>query len=167
MKRIVYVLFLLVITIIVVELSLRFLGNKPGFFREYNQFELVDSLYEFKNYTTDEHGIYKFSSWVTDSVYKYLNYSEISQNTYFAEYIENEDISFAIDWGMDHLGEVFEDLPLFTKEQFVESAKALKIKKTNISPLLNTELSMYIISEPDETIKKNGFINKILDLIRI
>ncbi len=56
------------------EAVLRLLGYKPGTFKKPGGFELVDSLILYKNYTTDEAGIYKFSPWVSDSVPLYFDF---------------------------------------------------------------------------------------------
>jgi len=55
---------------------MRAFGYKPGTFRKLQGFEPVDSLVVYKNFTTDEAGIYKFSSWVSDSFPKYFDFQK-------------------------------------------------------------------------------------------
>ncbi|MEX2588750.1 MAG: SGNH/GDSL hydrolase family protein [Chitinophagales bacterium] len=68
MKNILFFIFIILIVLIFSEVILRVIGHKPGIFTNYDNFNTVDSLYTFKNYQTDEYGIYKFSSYVTDSL---------------------------------------------------------------------------------------------------
>jgi len=60
-------------TLLLCEIVLRCLGYRPGVFRKLDGFEVVDSLVVYQNFTTDEAGIYKFSPWVSDSVWRYFN----------------------------------------------------------------------------------------------
>lgn len=55
------------------EAALRLTGTKPGWIKRFDGFKKVDSLVLYKNFTTDEAGIYKFSPWVTDSLLKYFD----------------------------------------------------------------------------------------------
>jgi hypothetical protein len=55
------------------EFCLRMLGYQPSIYKKTDGFEKVDSLIEYKNFTTDELGIYKFSTWVSDSFPKYFD----------------------------------------------------------------------------------------------
>ncbi len=73
MNKILLSFFALVITLFLTEGLLRLSGKQPGIFMDMQGFEVVDSLIVYKNYITDEAGIYKFSPWITDSVYKYYN----------------------------------------------------------------------------------------------
>ncbi|MFN8321355.1 MAG: hypothetical protein U0T74_01735 [Chitinophagales bacterium] len=67
-------IFISVIAILFVsEMFFRLVGYKPGIFRKQDGFEIVDSLIEYDNFTTDEAGIYKFSPLVTDSIRQYYN----------------------------------------------------------------------------------------------
>lgn len=76
MKVISYILYLLTVTVILAELSLRQLGYSPGIFEKYHDFDIVDSVFLYENYETDAFGIYKFSPWVSDSVRKYYDETE-------------------------------------------------------------------------------------------
>ena len=64
---------LFVIIFFLVEILLRLLGYQPGFFAKDNNFKKVETLQLYKDFETDEAGIYKFSSWVYDSIPRYLN----------------------------------------------------------------------------------------------
>jgi len=108
MKKILYFVYLVVFVFVFAEITLRVTkSGQPGIFQQYDQFEIVDSLYELKNYTTDEYGIYKFSSWVADSVPFYFdeNQSDLFGNYY--NHISNNTILNLIDWGTDHVNEIF------------------------------------------------------------
>jgi hypothetical protein len=52
---------------------LRLLGARPGVYQLSKEFKVVDSLVLYKNFITDEAGIYKFGPWVIDSFPRYLN----------------------------------------------------------------------------------------------
>ena len=70
-----YILYLFLVTFFLAEITLRSFGYQPGFFRKYKDFQIVDSLVEYKNFTTDEYGILKFSSWVTDTIPAYFDHT--------------------------------------------------------------------------------------------
>lgn len=55
------------------EFALRQLGARPGVYQLSREFKVVDSLVLYKNFEVDEAGIYKFSSWVSDSVPLYTD----------------------------------------------------------------------------------------------
>jgi hypothetical protein len=67
-KRSEYLLYLIVAVGIGLELSLRFLGYQPGTFRKQSGFEEVDSLLVYENFINDTFGVYRFSSWISDSI---------------------------------------------------------------------------------------------------
>lgn len=73
LKNVVLVVVSVILALILCEFSLRIFGFRPGIFRKLSGFEVVDSLILYKNYTTDDAGIYKFSTWVTDSLQRYIN----------------------------------------------------------------------------------------------
>lgn len=62
--------------------------------------------------------------------------------------------------------EVNLELKEFSDEQFLQSAEKNGITPTNIPEMMNIDLSMHIISEPDENIKKYSFFSKIAELIK-
>lgn len=66
--KLVAVAIALTITFFFSEMVLRAIGYQPGVFRRTEGFRIVDTLILYKNFTTDEKGIYKFSSWITDSL---------------------------------------------------------------------------------------------------
>lgn len=51
---------------------LRLLGARPGVYQLSKEFKVVDSLVLYKNFITDEAGIYKFGPWVIDSFNVYI-----------------------------------------------------------------------------------------------
>lgn len=63
-----YWIYLIVVVLIGLELSLRGLGYQPGTFRKQSGFEEVDSLILYENFINDTRGIYRFSSWISDSI---------------------------------------------------------------------------------------------------
>ncbi len=65
-----------ILTLLAVEAGLRISGHRPGSFRKLEGFEPVDSLIVYKNFSTDEAGIYKFSSWITDSVASLMEHAD-------------------------------------------------------------------------------------------
>lgn len=62
-----------ILVLICCEAILRLLGYQPGTFRKGQGFKLVDPLIVYRNFTTDEAGIYKFSPWVSDSFPLYFD----------------------------------------------------------------------------------------------
>lgn len=68
------------LSLVLSETALRFFGGTPGVFQEIAMFHPVDSLIVYENYSTDSQGIYKFSNWTTDSLYKYYS-CETRKNT--------------------------------------------------------------------------------------
>lgn len=135
MKKFVYFIYLLLFVLVFAEIGLRVTRTvSPGIFQQYNQFQIVDSLYELKNYTTDEKGIYKFSTWVTDSVTHFLSRDEFNLNSEVYNHISNENLKQNIDWGTDHVGEIFADftkleLGLLFKENIEQSEFATFIQE--------------------------------------
>jgi lysophospholipase L1-like esterase len=73
MRKVSYIIFVVLVVSITAEIILRLLGYQPGVFRKIDGFEKVDSLVLYKNFETDEDGIYKFSKWVSDSLVKYYD----------------------------------------------------------------------------------------------
>ena len=67
-KRSGYLLYLIIAVIIGLEVSLRCAGYKPGTFRKQSGFEEVDSLLVYENFINDTFGVYRFSSWISDSI---------------------------------------------------------------------------------------------------
>lgn len=63
----------LLFVLLISEIGLRLTGTQPGFMNGYDGFKKVDNLMLYKNFITDEAGIYKFSPWVTDSLLKYFD----------------------------------------------------------------------------------------------
>ena len=61
-------LYLIIAVIIGLEVSLRCAGYKPGTFRKQSGFEEVDSLLVYENFINDTFGVYRFSSWISDSI---------------------------------------------------------------------------------------------------
>ena len=61
-------LLIVLISLVLTEGILRSTGFRPGYWGKFQGFYLVDSLVTYQNFTTDEYGIYKFSSWITDSL---------------------------------------------------------------------------------------------------
>lgn len=55
------------VALLIAEGGLRLAGARPGVFTLSREFKIVDSLVLYQNFVTDKKGIYKFSSWVTDS----------------------------------------------------------------------------------------------------
>lgn len=107
MRPIAYPLYLMATTILLSELTLRLMGHEPGIFQSFDGFQPVDSLYEFRNYTTDDHGIYLFSPWVTDSLPKYYqppHQGPLSDK--FSDYVTESAITREIDWEADHLNRI-------------------------------------------------------------
>ena len=72
-KKAILVTITVFATLFLCELLLRVFGYKPGVFSKQDGFTQVDSLINYNNFTTDESGIYKFSSLVTDSIRKYYS----------------------------------------------------------------------------------------------
>lgn len=106
MKNLFFFGVLLIVFFAVTEIALRITSTvKPGLFMQYAQFEMVDSLYEFNNYTTDEKGIYKFSSWLSDSVTAYF---DITNNDFQANF-NNPKFSGKVHWEVDNVGAVIND----------------------------------------------------------
>jgi hypothetical protein len=70
-KRISYSLYLLVSVLLPLEIFLQAVGYKPGVYQDLGA-KRVDSLIVYNNYTTDSFGVYKYSSWVSDTIPKYL-----------------------------------------------------------------------------------------------
>ncbi len=66
-------LFSIVITLALAEIILRMAGTRPGRVNGFDGFEKVDNLTVYKNFITDEAGIYKFGPWVTDTLLKYFD----------------------------------------------------------------------------------------------
>ncbi len=70
-------LILLIISVtgilLICEAGLRVTGTRPGWIDQFDGFKEVDSLVIYKNFETDDAGIYKFSPWVTDSLLKYFD----------------------------------------------------------------------------------------------
>jgi hypothetical protein len=70
-------LILLVCTILltlgIIEGLLRLTGTKPGEINHLGNLQQQDSIIVYRNFATDEAGIYKFSPWVTDSLLKYFD----------------------------------------------------------------------------------------------
>lgn len=73
MKKVGYIIFVVLVVSVTTEIILRLLGYQPGVFRKIDGFQKVDSLVFYKNFETDEEGIYKFSKWVSDSLVKYYD----------------------------------------------------------------------------------------------
>jgi hypothetical protein len=79
---------------------LRLLGARPGVYQLSKEFKVVDSLIVCNNYTVDESGIYKYSSWISDTVVNDVTTKkELSGMSYLIE--QNTDI--------DNLHLVFSD----------------------------------------------------------
>ncbi len=76
MKRRVALLIIIAVPVAlgIGELFLRLTSHHPGVFNTSGGVELVDSLIVYRNFVTDEFGIYKFSSWIYDSVPKSFDY---------------------------------------------------------------------------------------------
>lgn len=107
MKHTVYSLYLITAIFLLSESTLRLTGHEPGVFQHFDGFRPVDSLYEFRNYTTDDHGIYVFSPWVTDSLPKYYQpprQPPLSDN--FSDYVTESAITREINWEADHLNRI-------------------------------------------------------------
>lgn len=73
----------------------------PGVFQSYSQFNEVDSLYLFNNYAVDEHGIYTFSPYISDSA-RHIDKTIISD--YFAKATVDSPRYKPTEWGVDDLG---------------------------------------------------------------
>lgn len=76
MRVSIYFIFLISIVFTSSEILLRNNHFKPKVFKKYSDFKQVDSLYTYRNYTTDEAGVYKFSHWVTDSLRLYIQQTD-------------------------------------------------------------------------------------------
>jgi hypothetical protein len=63
-----YFLYLFTFVVLGLELTLRMLGYEPGTFRRHDGFTEVEELIEYKNFTNDDFGVYRFSSWISDSI---------------------------------------------------------------------------------------------------
>src|SRR5690554_1774051 len=98
MRKILFVTYLFIAVLLMAELVFRILDFKPKVFKYYDDFSLVDSLYEYNNYTTDEYGIYKFSPYISDSIPKYFNPEKFSRNKAYKTSIDNKQLVSAIDW---------------------------------------------------------------------
>jgi hypothetical protein len=110
MRGVVYFAYLFMSSMLISEVALRSMGYKPGVFQAFDGFQPVDSLYEYRNYTTDDYGAYKFSSWVSDSVLKYYEPpGQFPLSGSFSEHIANKAISERINWEADHVNQVFID----------------------------------------------------------
>ncbi len=72
-SNIVLFVFSVIISLLFAEFVLRITGTHPGFIKSFDGFTIVDNLRVYKNFATDEAGIYKFSPWVTDSLLKYFD----------------------------------------------------------------------------------------------
>lgn len=72
-NKLIYPIFILLVVLGSTEIVLRLLGYQPSIFKQIDGFEKVDSLVLYKNFETDEDGIYKFSTWVSDSLVKYYD----------------------------------------------------------------------------------------------
>ncbi len=72
-QQAIYVLFMVAVVFVLTELALRGLGYQAGVYRNIEGFTKVDKLIVYKNFVTDEKGIYKFSKWVSDSLPKYYD----------------------------------------------------------------------------------------------
>lgn len=73
MKKFILIAVSIFISLLLLEIGLRIFSFKPGVYDTHQGITPVDSLIVFKNFTTDEKGIYKFSSWVIDSFPKYAS----------------------------------------------------------------------------------------------
>jgi hypothetical protein len=90
-------LTIFIITILLLEITLRLFGNDPGVFRDYNGFSKVDELIVYKNYENDDNGIYKFSPTITDSLQKNLKTQWFKKDKQNLNFSRNKDVSFFTD----------------------------------------------------------------------
>jgi hypothetical protein len=118
MKKLLFTGLLLLIIIAFAETLLRCTGLvKPGMFMQYSQFETVDSLYGYRNYTTDETGIYKFSSGLSDSVHLHFDKTNNDLQASF----NNQKFSGKVHWQVDNIGEVISDFHNLVQLNFTPS----------------------------------------------
>lgn len=73
LKRVVVLCVSVAVALVVSEVGLRLAGARPGVYTLPGEFKVVDSLILYKDFTTDPEGIYKYSSWITDSVLRYID----------------------------------------------------------------------------------------------
>ena len=111
MKKLYYLIYLIVFITLILEIGLRTTKLvKPGVYQFYRQFELVDSLFQYQNYTTDEQGIYKFSNWITDSIEANFDLEKFTSSPNdFSQSIRNEKLVKNIHWEVDDLESTLSD----------------------------------------------------------
>lgn len=139
-KNLLLFFFSFLTTILLVEVALRLTGTRPGWIKDNEGFSKVDSLIIFKNFTTDEFGIYKFSPWVTDSMLKYFDcnkreivnpelkksFYEFDNVSYIYESFckQHQEPEFSIYWNFFEfwLGEADSNCLTNTKERIVQNS---------------------------------------------
>jgi len=92
-------LFLTIIVfslLVLFEVFLRWVNFKPGIFQHYSNFHPVDSLIVYKNFNTDEFGIYSFSNWVSDSIPKHFDFNKNKPSEYLLEHFSPMDDVFEV-----------------------------------------------------------------------
>lgn len=134
-KKLIYIIFLLIFTFIILEVGTRLVGNKPGYITNFQGFHLVDSLEIFNLYTLDEKGIYSINASLFDSLKAY----DIQDYPAFV-YREN-------------VMEVYEDFNNLQNNLSSDSSYLAKAFRQCEDSLFCAVLSQYI----EEPINANGF----------
>ncbi len=132
------------IALLLAEVGLRMAGARPGTYILSKDFKVVDSPFLYKNYITDEAGIYKLSPWVSDTLWHYfisepntINTAEFN-NTFIAQ---------------DKLDQCMQDFVSIQNPKCCRNfSRILHNYRTN-----NTHTSL--LKDTFNSIKKNGAIN--------
>jgi len=165
-KNVGVMLMVIAFALSLAELILRLTGYYPGQFRKLDGFELVDSLITYQNFETDEGGIYKFSSWVYDSIPKYYNArngsvtaKHVEESLYNVDNIDyiyqsyarlsNKDAANNLSWKMERY---FSDES--HESEFEMIVRSLKRSKHNDS---TDEWSAALMNYADKPYNREGF----------
>jgi hypothetical protein len=95
-KSRIYVSIIILVVLILFEMFLRLVNFKPGIFQHYSNFQPVDSLIVYKNFKTDDFGIYSFSEWVSDSIPMHFDFETNKPNDFILEHFSPLDDVFDV-----------------------------------------------------------------------
>lgn len=134
-KKLIYIIFLLLFTLIILEAGTRLLGNKPGYIKNFQGFHLVDTLELFNLYELDENGIYSINASLFDSLKPY----DIQD---YPQFVYRENVM-----------EVYEDFDKLNDKLSSDTSHLAEAYKNCEDSLFCAVLGEYI----NEPINANGF----------